>query len=38
MAKFYGVNPSATKDVDLNDFVGQIGEKGKENDAKSNSN
>ena len=22
MAKFYGVNPGATKDVDLNQFVG----------------
>jgi hypothetical protein len=29
MAKFYGVNPGATKDVNLNHFVGQIG---KEND------
>jgi hypothetical protein len=23
MAKFYGVNPGATKDIDLNHFVGQ---------------
>lgn len=28
MAKFYGVNPGMTRDVDLNQFVGQ---KGKEN-------
>lgn len=28
MAKFYGVNPAATKDVELSKFVGQ---KGKEN-------
>ena len=25
MAKFYGVNPGATKDVPLEHFVGQIG-------------
>jgi hypothetical protein len=25
MAKFYGVNPGATKDVQLDHFVGQIG-------------
>ena len=25
MAKFYGVNPGATKDVELSHFVGQIG-------------
>lgn len=30
MAKFYGVNPAATKDVELGYFVGQIG---KENNA-----
>ncbi|CDW75394.1 UNKNOWN [Stylonychia lemnae] len=30
MAKFYGVNPGATKDVNLNHFVGQ---KGKENES-----
>ena len=29
MAKFYGVNPGATKEVNLSHFVGQ---KGKEND------
>ena len=28
MAKFYGVNPGLTRDVDLNNFIGQ---KGKEN-------
>jgi len=28
MAKFYGVNPGATKDVDLRQFIGQ---QGKEN-------
>lgn len=31
MAKFYGVNPAATKEVDLNNFVGQLGDQGKEN-------
>lgn len=30
MAKFYGVNPGATKDVNLNHFIGQ---KGKENES-----
>ena len=34
MAKFYAVNPGATKDVDLNNFIGQ---EGKEN-SKSESN
>jgi hypothetical protein len=33
MAKFYGVNPGATKDVNLNHFVGQ---KGKENASENN--
>lgn len=28
MAKFYGVNPGATREVNLNNFIGQ---KGKEN-------
>ncbi len=30
MAKFYGVNPGATKDVDLDLYIGQ---KGKENES-----
>lgn len=34
MAKFYGVNPAATKDIDLKQFVGQ---KGKENENATNS-
>jgi hypothetical protein len=33
MAKFYAVNPATTKNVELNDFVGQIG---KENEASEN--
>ncbi len=27
MAKFYMVNPAATKNIDLNNFIGQIGDK-----------
>jgi hypothetical protein len=33
MAKFYGVNPGATKEVNLNYFVGQVGAKEKENNS-----
>lgn len=39
MAKFYAVNPGATKDVNLNHFVGQVGAREKENNSdKSNEN
>lgn len=31
MAKFYGVNPGATKEVDLNHFIGQKGKENNEN-------
>jgi hypothetical protein len=38
MAKFYGVNHGATRDVDLNAFVEQGSDKGKENNTNSHSN